>query len=59
VCKRIGLKSAWYLGLIELTKKHDAITKEEATSLLDKIPSTSLYITPELLREAQSKIEQQ
>ncbi len=59
VCRRIGLKVLGTLGLIEFAKKHGVMTKEEALSLLEKIPNTSLYITPELLREARARIEQQ
>jgi len=59
VCRRISLKVLDALGLVEFAKKHGVVTKEEALSLLEKIPSTSLYITPELLREARAEIEQQ
>lgn len=59
LCKRMGLKVFGTLGFIEFAKKHGAVTKEEALSLLEKIPNTSLYIKPELLKEAQAKIEQQ
>jgi predicted nucleic acid-binding protein len=59
VCNRVGLKVLGTLGLIEFAKKHSVITKERALSLLERIPSTSLYVTPELLREARTRIEQQ
>ena len=58
-CTRIGLKVIGTLGLIELAKKHGVITKDEALRLLNEIPSTSLYITLELLAKARTKIEQQ
>lgn len=59
LCKRIGVKVLGTLGLIEFAKKHGAITKEEALSLLEKIPQTSLYITKELLDETRTKIKNQ
>jgi len=59
VCKKLGIKVIGTLGLIELAKKCKVISKEKAIELLNKIPSTSLYITPELLSEAQLKIKQQ
>ena len=58
-CKRLGIRVIGTLGLIEFAKKHGAISKREALELLERIPGTSLYITPELLREARTKIEQQ
>jgi len=58
-CKRLGVKVIGTLGLVEFSKKHGVISKREALELLERIPSTSLYITPELLREARTKIEQQ
>ena len=58
-CKRIGIRVIGTLGLIEFAKKHGILTKEEALSLLDMIPDTSLYITDDILREAQTKILQQ
>ena len=59
VCKKIGVKVLGTLGLIEFSKKHGILTKEEALSLLDMIPMTSLYIKPELLEEACTRIRQQ
>ncbi len=59
VCRGMGIKVIGTLGLIELAKKNGIITKDEALRLLDRIPSTSLYITHELLMEARTRIQQQ
>jgi len=59
VCNKMGLNVIGTLGLIEFAKKHGVITKEEALNLLEKIPRTSLYLSPELLRKAQTKLRQQ
>jgi predicted nucleic acid-binding protein len=58
-CRELGIKVIGTLGLIEFAKKHGAISKEEALSLIAKIPYTSLYITQELLEKAQNKIKHQ
>ena len=55
-CKRMGIKVMGTLGLIEFAKKYGVITKEEALNLLERIPSTSLYVTREILEEARNKI---
>ncbi|MCD6340415.1 MAG: hypothetical protein J7L51_00490 [Desulfurococcales archaeon] len=55
-CKRMGIKVMGTLGLIEFAKKHGIITKEEALNLLERIPSTSLYVTREILKGARNKI---
>ena len=58
-CRRLGLNVIGTLGLIEFAKKHNIITKEEALNLLESIPNTSLYISPELLEKARIKLKQQ
>jgi len=58
-CKKLGVEVFGTLGLIEFAKKHGALSKEEALSIIEEIPRTSLYITPELLEEAKNRIEQQ
>jgi len=58
-CEKLGIKVFETLGLIEFAKKHRVISKEKALEILEKIPSTSLYTTQELLKEAQTKIKQQ
>ena len=55
-CKTLGIRVLGTLGLIEFAKRHGVITKEETLNLLERIPSTSLYITQELIEEARSKI---
>jgi len=55
-CRRIGVRVVGTLGLIEFAKKHGIIAKEEALNLLERIPSTSLYVTHEILEEARNKI---
>lgn len=58
-CEKLGISVIGTLGLIEYAKKHQVIPKEKALALLDKIPSTSLHITPELLEKARNQIKQQ
>jgi len=58
-CEKLGVEVFGTLGLIEFAKKHGALSKEEALRILEEIPRTSLYITPELLEEAKTRIEQQ
>ena len=58
-CRRLGLQVIGTLGLVELAKKHGVIAKDEALELMDRIPETSLYATPQILEEAKTKIEQQ
>ena len=55
-CKKMGVKVLGTLGLIEFAKRYGVITKEEALNLLERIPSTSLHITHEVLEEARSRI---
>uniref|UniRef100_A0A7J3YU78 DUF3368 domain-containing protein n=1 Tax=Ignisphaera aggregans TaxID=334771 RepID=A0A7J3YU78_9CREN len=55
-CMKMGIKVLGTLGLIEFAKRRGVITKEEALNLLERIPSTSLHITQEVLEEARSKI---
>ena len=55
-CKKMGIKVLGTLGLIEFAKRYGVITKEEALNLLERIPSTSLHITQEVLEEARSRI---
>ena len=55
-CRRIEVRVVGTLGLIEFAKKHGIIAKEEALNLLERIPSTSLYVTHEILEEARNKI---
>ncbi|MEM1611318.1 MAG: DUF3368 domain-containing protein [Sulfolobales archaeon] len=58
-CRELGIRVIGTLGLIELAKKQGAISKNQALELLNRIPDTSLYITPELLKEAQNIIKHQ
>jgi len=58
-CEKLGIRVFGTLGLIEFAKNHGALSKEEALSILKEIPKTSLYITPELLEEVRTRIEQQ
>jgi predicted nucleic acid-binding protein len=58
-CRRLGIKVIGTLGLIELAKKNNVITKREALALLDRIPQTSLYATQQIIKEAKDKIRTQ
>jgi len=55
----MGIKVIGTLGLIEFAKRHGVIIKEEALNILERIPSTSLYITQEVVEKARSKIMSQ
>lgn len=59
ICRKLGVRVTGTLGLIEFAKKNSVISKEEALELLARLPSTSLYITPELLEEAQTRVKHQ
>jgi len=54
--EKMGIKVLGTLGLIKFAKRHGIITKEEALNLIEKIPSTSLYITQKELERARSVI---
>ncbi|MEM1605311.1 MAG: hypothetical protein QXW41_03620 [Fervidicoccaceae archaeon] len=58
-CEKLKINVLGTLGLVELLKKHKIISRKEALALIQKIPNTSLYITPQLLEKAQHKIETQ
>ena len=58
-CEKLKINALGTLGLVELLKKHKIISRIEALALIQKIPNTSLYITPQLLEKAQHKIETQ
>jgi predicted nucleic acid-binding protein len=58
-CEKLKINALGTLGLVELLKKHKIISRKEALALIQKIPNTSLYITPQLLEKAQHKIETQ
>ncbi len=58
-CIQHHIKVIGTLGIIELAKKNNIISKNRALKLLDQIPQTSLYITQELLEKAKQKIEKQ
>ena len=55
-CERLNLNCFGTLGLLEFLKKNRVITKEEAISILNKIPETSLYIKRDLLDMTREKI---
>ena len=58
-CKRIGIPVMGILGLIEFAKRRKVITKNQALKIIDSIPSTSLYITQELLVQVRERMEKQ
>lgn len=58
-CKKMDIKVLGTLGLIEFAKRYGVITKEEALNILERIPSTSLYVTQEVLEKAWGKIMSQ
>ena len=58
-CKRLGIPVMGTLGLIDFAKRRRIITKNRALEIIDSIPSTSLYITQELLRQVKEKIMHQ
>ncbi len=59
VASRLGLPYMGTLGLIELAKKEQVITKSEAVFLLEEISHTSFYVTQDLKETVIEKIRSQ
>ncbi len=56
VCRRLGISCTGSLGLIKLVKKLGILSRDAALSLLNRIPSTNLYVTPQLLEAVAGEI---
>ena len=59
ICERLGIRVMGTLGLIELMKIKNVITKDRAIDTVRSITKTSLYVTSDLIEHLIAKLASQ